>query len=51
MKERRWGRIINVLNIGAKAPRPQSAPTAVSRAAGIALTKVLSREGRRITCW
>ena len=22
MKERRWGRIINVLNIGAKAPRP-----------------------------
>ncbi|MFZ1088243.1 MAG: SDR family NAD(P)-dependent oxidoreductase, partial [Xanthobacteraceae bacterium] len=29
MKERRWGRIINVLNIGAKAPRPKSAPTSV----------------------
>ncbi len=35
MKERRWGRVINVLNIGAKAPRANSAPTAVSRAAGI----------------
>jgi 3-oxoacyl-[acyl-carrier protein] reductase len=45
MKERRWGRIINVLNIGAKAPRPGSAPTAVSRAAGLALTKVLAGEG------
>jgi len=45
MKERRWGRIINVLNIGAKAPRPNSAPTAVSRAAGLALTKILSGEG------
>src|SRR5215469_6419921 len=27
MKERRWGRVINVLNIGAKAPRAGSAPT------------------------
>jgi len=45
MKERRWGRIVNVLNIGAKAPRPASAPTAVSRAAGMALTKVLAGEG------
>jgi 3-oxoacyl-[acyl-carrier protein] reductase len=45
MKERRWGRIINVLNIGAKAPRAGGAPTAVSRAAGMALTKVLSGEG------
>ncbi len=45
MIERRWGRIINVLNIGAKAPRPGGAPTAVSRAAGMALTKVLSGEG------
>src|SRR6202040_2060055 len=26
MKERRWGRIINVLNIGAKAPRGGGAP-------------------------
>ncbi len=45
MMERRWGRIINVLNIGAKAPRGASAPTSVSRAAGMALTKVLSHEG------
>jgi 3-oxoacyl-[acyl-carrier protein] reductase len=45
MTERRWGRIINVLNIGAKAPRPSSAPTSVSRAAGMALTKVLAGEG------
>jgi 3-oxoacyl-[acyl-carrier protein] reductase len=45
MKERRWGRIINVLNIGAKAPRPASAPTSVTRAAGMALTKVLAGEG------
>ena len=45
MRERRWGRIINVLNSGAKAPRAGSAPTAVSRAAGMALTKVLAGEG------
>ena len=45
MKERRWGRVINVLNTGAKAPRPGGAPTAVSRAAGMALTKVLAGEG------
>ncbi len=44
MKERRWGRIINVLNIGAKAPRPNSMPTSVSRAAGLAMTKALSHE-------
>jgi 3-oxoacyl-[acyl-carrier protein] reductase len=45
MKERRHGRIINVLNIGAKAPRAGSAPTSVTRAAGMALTKVLAGEG------
>jgi NAD(P)-dependent dehydrogenase (short-subunit alcohol dehydrogenase family) len=45
MIERRWGRVINVLNIGAKAPRPGGAPTVVSRAAGMALTKVLAGEG------
>ena len=45
MKERKWGRVINILNIGAKAPRANSAPTSVSRAAGMALTKVLSGEG------
>ena len=45
MKERRWGRIINVLNVGAKAPRGGSAPTSISRAAGMAFTKVLANEG------
>ena len=45
MTERRWGRVINVLNIGAKAPKAGGAPTAVSRAAGMALTKVLAGEG------
>ncbi len=44
MKARRWGRVINVLNIGAKAPRAGGAPTTVSRAAGMALTKVLAGE-------
>jgi len=44
MKERRWGRIINVLNTAAKTPRPMSAPTSVTRAAGMALTKVLAGE-------
>ena len=45
MKNRKWGRIINVLNIGAKAPRAEGAPTVVSRAAGLALTKVLASDG------
>jgi len=45
MKQRQWGRVINVLNIGSKAPRAGSAPTTISRAAGAALTKVLSHEG------
>jgi 3-oxoacyl-[acyl-carrier protein] reductase len=45
MKQRRWGRIINVLNIGAKAPGANSAPTSVSRAAQMAFSKVLAGEG------
>lgn len=45
MKERKWGRIINILNTGAKAPPATGAPTAVTRAAGLALTKVLAGEG------
>ena len=44
MKERKWGRVINVLNSGAKAPPAGGAPTAVTRAAGMALTKVLAGE-------
>jgi NAD(P)-dependent dehydrogenase (short-subunit alcohol dehydrogenase family) len=45
MKARRWGRVINVLNTYAKAPIAGSAPTSVTRAAGLALTKVLAGEG------
>jgi 3-oxoacyl-[acyl-carrier protein] reductase len=44
MKERRWGRIINILNIGAKAPKPEGAPTQVTRAAGLAMAKVMAGE-------
>jgi len=45
MVARRWGRVINVLNTFAKAPIAGSAPTSVTRAAQLALTKVLSQEG------
>ena len=45
MKQRRWGRVLNLLNTLAKAPPPRSAPTSVTRAAGMALTKVLAGEG------
>lgn len=45
MKQRGWGRIINVLNTGAKTPQAGGAPTVVSRAAGMALMKVLAGEG------
>lgn len=44
MRERKWGRIVNVLNVGAKAPTANSTPTSVSRAAGLALTKALANE-------
>jgi len=44
MRARRWGRVINVLNVGAKAPPAEGSPTAVSRAAGMALMKVLASE-------
>ena len=45
MIERKWGRIINMLNTFAKSPTARSAPTSVTRAAGMALTKVLASEG------
>ena len=45
MKQKKWGRIINLLNVYAKAPGAETAPTSVTRAAGMALTKVLSAEG------
>jgi NAD(P)-dependent dehydrogenase (short-subunit alcohol dehydrogenase family) len=38
------GSVVNILNVGAKAPGPRSMPTAVSRAAGLAMTKALSKE-------
>ena len=38
------GSIINILNTGARTPGPRSVPTSVSRAAGLALTKALSKE-------
>jgi len=44
MKAQRWGRVINVVNIGAKAPAAGTAPTTMSRAAGIAMTKVMASE-------
>jgi len=45
MKASRWGRVINLLNVYAKTPDANTAPTSVSRAAGMALTKVLAGEG------
>ena len=44
MREQGGGRIINVTNLGAKAPAAASVPTSVSRAAGIAVTKAMSKE-------
>jgi 3-oxoacyl-[acyl-carrier protein] reductase len=44
MKAQGGGRIVNITNIGAKQPRAKSMPTSVTRAAGLALTKALSKE-------
>jgi NAD(P)-dependent dehydrogenase (short-subunit alcohol dehydrogenase family) len=44
MKKQGGGRIVNITNTGAKQPGAQSTPTSVSRAAGLALTKALSKE-------
>ncbi|MFA7503160.1 MAG: SDR family oxidoreductase [Burkholderiaceae bacterium] len=44
MRARGGGRIVNVTNIGAKAPPARSMPTTVTRAAGQAMTKALSKE-------
>ncbi len=38
------GRIINMTMVRAKQPGPRSVPTSVSRAAGLALTKALSKD-------
>jgi len=45
MQAQKWGRIINLLNVYAKTPDARTAPTSVTRAAGMALTKVLAAEG------
>jgi 3-oxoacyl-[acyl-carrier protein] reductase len=44
MRKQGGGSIVNLLNIGAKQPGPRSVPTSVSRAAGMALMKALSKE-------
>ena len=44
MKRVGGGRIINVTNLGAKQPGANSMPTSVTRAAGIALTKAMSKD-------
>jgi 3-oxoacyl-[acyl-carrier protein] reductase len=44
MRRAGGGRVVNILNTGAKTPAARSLPTSVSRAAGLALTKALSKE-------
>lgn len=44
MKKRGGGRIINITTSGGKQPGAGSMPTTLSRAAGLALTKALSKE-------
>jgi NAD(P)-dependent dehydrogenase (short-subunit alcohol dehydrogenase family) len=44
MRAQGGGRIVNITTPGGKAPGPSSVPTSVSRAAGIALTKELSKD-------
>jgi len=47
MKQQGGGRIVNITNTGAKQPRAKSMPTTVTRAAGLAFTKALSKEFAR----
>lgn len=47
MRAAHWGRIVNLTAISGKSPGAGSVPTSVSRAAGIALTKALSKEVAR----
>lgn len=44
LRKRGGGRIINVTNLGGRTPGAASMPTSVARAAGIALTKALSKD-------
>jgi len=44
MRKHGGGRIINITTVGGKQPAARSVPTTVTRAAGLALTKALSKE-------
>jgi len=44
IRQQGGGAIVNLTNIGGKQPGARTVPTSVSRAAGIALTKALSKE-------
>ena len=44
MQRQRWGRILNIVSVNAKAPAAASGPTTLSRAAGIAVTKAMAGE-------
>ena len=44
MREQRSGRVVNISTPGGRTPGASSLPTAVSRAADLALTKALSKE-------
>ena len=44
MIDQGWGRIINLTALAGKTPGANSAPSSVSRAAGISLTKSLSKQ-------
>ena len=44
MRHQGWGRIINTLNVGAKAASARTCPTSATRAAGLAMTKALASE-------
>jgi 3-oxoacyl-[acyl-carrier protein] reductase len=44
MKKQGGGRIVNISTVAGKQPGAASGPTSVSRAAGLALTKALSKE-------
>ena len=44
MQKRGGGRVINITSVNAKQPAGGSMPTSISRAAGLAMTKALSKE-------
>jgi len=44
MKERGWGRVVNTVATIGKTPPANTSPTSITRAAGMALTKVLANE-------